>query len=114
MVGMFHGASGFNQPLGGWSVDEVTDMGWMLNDASAFNQPIGGWRVDNVTTMHQMFHGASAFRPGVPRTIKLQFLGSKEIEDCQCTEDDWSRGSSISMLGIGLQSAGDPYRDPYR
>ena len=61
MGAMFQDASAFNQPLGGWRVDKVTDMCLMFCGASAFNQTLGGWSIDNVTTMHQMFYGASAF-----------------------------------------------------
>ena len=61
MCGMFAGASAFNQPIGGWSVDEVTDMCGMFYYASAFNQPIGDWRVDKVTCMWRMFRDASSF-----------------------------------------------------
>ena len=53
---MFNGASGFNQSLGGWSVDKVTDMRGMFQGASGFNQSIGDWRVDKVTNMRGMFH----------------------------------------------------------
>jgi len=62
---MFYGASAFNQPIGGWNVDKVTDMGWMFRGASAFNQPIGGWRVDNVTNM------------GCMKKMKRKNFGSK-------------------------------------
>jgi len=58
---MFWNASSFNQPIGGWRVDNVTDMCHMFYNASSFNQPIGGWRVDNVTDMCHMFYKTSAF-----------------------------------------------------
>merc|ERR1712167_522902 len=58
---MFSWASSFNQDLGGWSVENVRDMHYMFHWASAFNQDIGGWRVEQVTDMHYMFHYASAF-----------------------------------------------------
>ena len=45
---MFDEASSFNQPLGGWRVDQVMDMTGMFEDASAFNQPLGHWRIDEV------------------------------------------------------------------
>ena len=55
------GGKVFNQPLGGWSVDNVTSMRSMFEGASAFNQPLGDWSVDNITDMCSMFEGASAF-----------------------------------------------------
>jgi len=39
---MFANASAFNQPLGAWRVDQVTNMSYMFWGASAFNQPLGG------------------------------------------------------------------------
>ena len=61
MSGMFAYASSFNQPLADWSVDKVTTMSSMFNGASAFNQDIGDWAVDSVTSMYRMFSSASAF-----------------------------------------------------
>ena len=55
------GGKVFNQPLGGWSVDNVTSMRSMFEGASAFNQPLGDWSVDKVTDMCGMFNGAYAF-----------------------------------------------------
>ena len=60
---MFCLASAFNQPLGDWSVDNITDICSMFYNASAFNQPLGGWIVDKVTTMEQMFAYASSLSP---------------------------------------------------
>jgi surface protein len=37
MYGMFFSASGFNQDIGDWAVDSVTDMISMFYKASAFN-----------------------------------------------------------------------------
>ena len=61
MYGMFWSAHSFNQNIGGWSVENVYEMGQMFNSASSFNQNIGGWSVDNVRDMHRMFDSASAF-----------------------------------------------------
>ena len=58
---MFARASSFNQPIGGWRVDQVENMDGMFNSASAFNQDIGDWAVHNVRYMNFMFQGASAF-----------------------------------------------------
>ncbi len=58
---MFQNAKKFNQPIGDWRVDQVTDMRYMFNGASSFDQPIGDWRVDQVTDMEGMFNEASAF-----------------------------------------------------
>ena len=61
---MFQNASSFNQPLGDWRIDKVTDMHQMFWGAKSFNQPIGGWRVDNVRDMRGMFYDASSFQFG--------------------------------------------------
>jgi len=58
---MFHSAKAFNQPIGNWDVSNVTNMGSMFYGAIAFNQPIGNWTVSNVTTMEYMFYDAQAF-----------------------------------------------------
>ena len=43
MVGMFQGASAFNQSCNGWTVTSVTDMSNMFNAATAFNSDISSW-----------------------------------------------------------------------
>jgi len=45
-------------------------MSGMFINASSFNQPIGGWRVDKVTNVKEMFRGASAFNCPVPLTVR--------------------------------------------
>ena len=49
MFEMFGGASAFNQDIGGWAIDSVTDMSRMFYEASAFDQDLG-WCVDDVRT----------------------------------------------------------------
>jgi len=48
----------FNQPIEGWDVSNVTNMGLMFARGS-FNQPIGQWDVSSATNMAGMFEGAS-------------------------------------------------------
>ena len=40
---MFLNANVFNQPIGSWNTNNVTDMSAMFSSADYFNQPIGAW-----------------------------------------------------------------------
>ena len=58
---MFVNATSFNQLLNNWNVSNVTDMTYMFVNATSFNQLLNNWNVSNVTNMTYMFYGASAF-----------------------------------------------------
>jgi surface protein len=51
MNGMFRDASKFNQPIGGWNVAAVTDMGVLFSNARAFGQDVAKWNVQRVASM---------------------------------------------------------------
>merc|ERR1712025_1259655 len=53
---MFYYASAFDQNIGGWSVENVNQMGQMFNSASAFDQDLN-WCVDNDVNLDEAFSG---------------------------------------------------------
>jgi surface protein len=61
MLGMFMGASIFNQSLATFNTTNVTNMRSMFAYASAFNQSLATFNTTNVTDMYSMFQGALAF-----------------------------------------------------
>ena len=61
MYFMFCHARAFNQPIGEWKVGKVTCMAHMFEGTKKFNQPIGHWNVSQVTCMNSMFYEAIAF-----------------------------------------------------
>ena len=58
---MFRGAP-FNQPIGNWPLSASSiNMTEMFYQNSAFNQNLGSWNVEKVTNMSSMFLGATLF-----------------------------------------------------
>ena len=56
MASMFQSAI-FNGNISGWDTSNVKNMASMFRYNSAFNQSIGIWNVNSVTDMSYMFHG---------------------------------------------------------
>ena len=63
MVGMFAGATQFNQPLN-WNTSNVTSMRFMFSGATSFNQPLN-WDTEKVRDMRYMFKGATSFNGSI-------------------------------------------------
>ena len=68
MSAMFQSQINFNQPIGSWSMGNVTNTSYMLNVAGntrfaggTFNQPIGNWNLSKVTNAQFMMNGQALF-----------------------------------------------------
>ena len=115
MNSMFWDADAFNQPLGDWRVDEVTDMGFMFYDAWVFNQPLGDWGVAAVTDMLWMFSYAPSFNQdigdwAIDSVTSMEYMfESAEAFDQDlgwCVADGVSLSDAFSYSGCESTSCG--------
>lgn len=74
MGGLFRNTLEFNNGgdsnIGNWNTINVTEMSYMFQGAAAFNQPVGGFEVQNVQFMTGLFNNATAFNNGGTDDIK--------------------------------------------
>ncbi|MCC5908224.1 MAG: BspA family leucine-rich repeat surface protein, partial [Balneolaceae bacterium] len=70
MSRMFDGAAVFNQPVGSsWNVSKVTNMSRLFLNAAAFDQSLGGWNIESVTTMSFMLANTGLSRKNYDATL---------------------------------------------
>jgi surface protein len=60
LTGVFQKATKFNQPVGSWSVNQVTNMDYLFSE-SAFNQSLSSWNTSSVQSMRYLFNGLTTF-----------------------------------------------------
>ena len=73
MEGMFYGARLFNQPIGEWDTQNVTNMDNMFCYATNFNQQIANWNTNKMNTMEGMFYRAIFFEKSIPEDWYSKF-----------------------------------------
>ena len=95
MGAMFYQASSFNQPLNVWDVSKVTDMEVMFSMASSFNQPLNGWNVSKLFSMRVMFYEATNFNQNLCQWGKIPSF-------------PYGSGSTNMFLGSGCTNKSDP------
>ncbi|MRX64046.1 BspA family leucine-rich repeat surface protein [Maribacter luteus] len=57
-LGMFAGATLFNQPIGDWDVSNIRYLDRMFENATSFNQNLENWDIGSVENMDAMFDGS--------------------------------------------------------
>merc|ERR1740124_1553859 len=60
-AGMFSAATSFNQDISNWVVSRGTNFAGMFSGATSFNQDIANWDVSQGTNFENIFYGATSF-----------------------------------------------------
>jgi len=79
MGNMFHGATTFNQNIGGWNTGQVTNMYGMFLSATLFDQHLGSWNTSSVTSMQYMLKGAVSFSHDLSTFREASLADSRDI-----------------------------------
>ncbi|WP_282050569.1 BspA family leucine-rich repeat surface protein [Maribacter aquivivus] len=108
MLGMFYGASNFNQPIGDWDVSNVLDMIGMFQQ-SGFNQDISAWNVSKVERMNSMFKGATEFNQvlgqwslnNITNMDSMLDDSGLFVENYDATLIGWKNGPALNGIILG-------------
>merc|ERR1711898_14916 len=74
--------------IGGWNVEQVTNMHWMFGYASSFDQDLG-WCVDNDVNLDEAFSGSGCCSTSCGVAQQDETGACQIIDSGGCSEDHW-------------------------
>jgi len=112
---MFQNAFVFNQDIGSWNVQNVTNMNSLFRNAYAFNNgnsaSIGNWNTSNVTDFRNLFLQANAFNQDIGNwDFSNATLGQENIFAFATAFNqylgNWQLNTALTSLGFMFRSSG--------